>query len=179
MFASSTIGWRAGSARNRTDTLDAMTWLGSGSAEAVVKIGVTFVASLVFIWRWRRWSEPALLAGVLVLEVMVFVTSSFVVDRARPPVSQLDSVPLTSSFPSGHTAAAVAFYGAIAIIVFWHTRNRIARGRGTHRRGPPPSDRRRVTHVPRDAPPERRHRGRDHRSRVARRGLCRGETALA
>ena len=115
-------------ARNRTDTLDAVTWLGSGSAEAVVKISVTFVASLVFVWRWRRWSEPALLAGALVLEVMVFITSSFVVDRGRPPVSQLDSVPPTSSFPSGHTAAAVAFYGAIAIIVFWHTRNRIARG---------------------------------------------------
>ena len=59
---------------------------------------------------------------------MVFITSSLVVDRSRPPVSQLDSVPLTSSYPSGHTAAAVAFYGAIAIIVFWHTRNRIARG---------------------------------------------------
>ena len=115
-------------ARNRTDTLDAATWLGSGSAEAVVKISVTFVASLVFVWRWRRWSEPALLAGGMVLEVMVFITSSFVVDRGRPPVSQLDSVPPTSSFPSGHTAAAVAFYGAIAIIVFWHTRNRIARG---------------------------------------------------
>jgi membrane-associated phospholipid phosphatase len=115
-------------ARNRTDTLDAATWLGSGSAEALVKISVTVVASLVFVWRWRRWSEPALLAGALVLEVMVFITSSFVVDRGRPPVSQLDSVPPTSSFPSGHTAAAIAFYGALAIIVFWHTRNRIARG---------------------------------------------------
>ena len=115
-------------ADRRTGTFDALTWVGSGSAEAVVKISVTFVASLVFIWRWRRWSEPALLAGALILEVMVFVTSSFVVDRGRPPVSQLDSVPPTSSYPSGHTAAAVAFYGAIAIIVFWHTRNRIARG---------------------------------------------------
>jgi undecaprenyl-diphosphatase len=114
--------------RNRSDTLDAVTWVGSGSAEAVVKISVTFVGSVVFLLRWRRWSEPALLAGALVLEVMVFITSSLVVDRDRPPVSQLDSVPLTSSYPSGHTAAAVAFYGAIAILVFWHTRNRIARG---------------------------------------------------
>jgi membrane-associated phospholipid phosphatase len=50
-----------------------------------------------------------------------------VVGRARPPVSQLDSVPLTSSYPSGHTGAAVAFYGAIAIVVHWHTCRRIAR----------------------------------------------------
>jgi undecaprenyl-diphosphatase len=63
----------------------------------------------------------------LALEVTVFITASFVVDRGRPPISQLDSIPPTSSYPSGHTAAAVAFYGAIAIIVFWHTRNRVAR----------------------------------------------------
>ena len=94
----------------------------------MVKIIATVVLSAAFLWRWRRWSEPALLAGALVLEVMVFVTSSFVVDRGRPPIPQLDSVPPTSSYPSGHTAAAVAFYGALAIIVFWHTRNRVARG---------------------------------------------------
>jgi undecaprenyl-diphosphatase len=60
--------------------------------------------------------------------VSVFITASFVVDRGRPSISQLDSIPPTSSYPSGHTAAAVAFYGALAIIVFWHTRNRVARG---------------------------------------------------
>jgi undecaprenyl-diphosphatase len=42
-------------------------------------------------------------------------------------MSRLDPVPPTGSFPSGHAAAAVAFYGAIAIIVFWHTTRRSAR----------------------------------------------------
>jgi len=112
---------------HRTGTWNDLTWVGSGLAEAVVKITATVVLSAVFLWRWRRWTEPALLAGALLLEVIVFVTASFVVDRGRPPISRLDSVPLTSSYPSGHTAAAVTFYGAIAIIVFWHTRNRLAR----------------------------------------------------
>jgi undecaprenyl-diphosphatase len=112
---------------HRTATWNSVTWWGSGLAEAVVKITATVVLSLFFIWRYRRWSEPALLAGALVLEVMVFITSSFVVGRARPPISQLDTAPPTSSYPSGHTAAAVAFYGALAIIVVWHTRNRWAR----------------------------------------------------
>ena len=111
----------------RTGLWNDVTWVGSGLAEAVVKIAATVVLSAVFLWRWRRWTEPALLAGALVLEVMVFITSSFVVDRGRPPISPLDSVPPTSSYPSGHTMAAVAFYGAIAIIVFWHTRHRVAR----------------------------------------------------
>jgi undecaprenyl-diphosphatase len=96
-------------------------------ADAYVKIPATIVLSVFFLWRWRRWTEPALLIGALVLEVAVFLTSSVVVDRARPPISRLDPVPPTGSFPSGHAAAAVAFYGAIAIVVFWHTRSRVGR----------------------------------------------------
>ena len=61
------------------------------------------------------------------MRVLIFTTSSFVVDRARPGVPKLDTIPPTSSFPSGHAAAAVAFYGALAIIVFWHTRHRVTR----------------------------------------------------
>ena len=113
--------------RHRTELWNSLTWLGSGLAEAMVKIALTAALTVFFVVRFRRWTEPALLAGALVLEAMVFITSSFVVDRPRPPVSQLDSVPPTSSYPSGHTAAAVAFYGALAIIVFWHTRARWAR----------------------------------------------------
>lgn len=114
-------------ARQRTPTWDSVTWVGSGSAEAVVKITATLVLGSYFVWRWRRWNEVALLAGSLLFEVTVFITSSFIVDRDRPPVPPLDSVPPTSSYPSGHTAAAVAFYGALAIIVWWHVRSRWAR----------------------------------------------------
>ena len=49
------------------------------------------------------------------------------VDRPRPPIPHLDKIPPTGAFPSGHSAAAVAFYGALAIIVCWHTRNRLVR----------------------------------------------------
>jgi undecaprenyl-diphosphatase len=113
--------------RHRTDGWDAITWCGSMIADTYVKVPATIILSAFFLWRWRRWTEPALLIGALLLEVSVFITSSFVVDRARPPISRLDPVPPTGSFPSGHAAAAVAFYGAIAIIVFWHTRNRLGR----------------------------------------------------
>jgi membrane-associated phospholipid phosphatase len=113
--------------RHRTDGWDSVTWCGSMIADTYVKIPATIILSLIFLWRWHRWTEPALLVGALLLEVAVFVTSSVVVDRARPPISQLDPVPPTGAFPSGHAAAAVAFYGAIAIIVFWHTRRPLAR----------------------------------------------------
>jgi undecaprenyl-diphosphatase len=114
-------------ARHRTHTWDSVTEAGSFIADAYVKIPATVLLSVFFLWRWRRWTEPALLAGALVLEVAVFTSTSFVVDRPRPPISHLDPIPPTGSFPSGHSAAAVAFYGAIAIIVCWHTRHRLAR----------------------------------------------------
>ena len=114
--------------RQRTPTWDDLSWLGSGSAEAVVKISATIVLGAFFVWRWRRWNEFALLAGSLVFEVTVFTATSFLVDRDRPPVPHLDTVPPTGSFPSGHTAAAVAFYGALAIIVWWHVRSPAVRG---------------------------------------------------
>jgi undecaprenyl-diphosphatase len=113
--------------RHRTATWDDITWAGSMIADAYVKVPATLVLCAIFVWCWRRWTEPALLAGALVLEVSVFSLGSFIVDRPRPPIAHLDPIPPTGSFPSGHSAAAVAFYGAIAIIVCWHTRSRIAR----------------------------------------------------
>ena len=104
------------------------TWVGSVVADVYVKIPATLLLSAFFLWRWRRWTEPALLAGALALEVCVFVSTAVAIDRPRPPIAHLDSIPPTGSFPSGHSAAAVAFYGAIAIVVCWHARSRLGRG---------------------------------------------------
>jgi undecaprenyl-diphosphatase len=120
-------GVARGLRRNGSETWDALSWCGSMIADVDVKVPATVILCGLFIWRWRRWTEPALLAGALILEAGVFVTASMVVDRGRPPIRQLDSVPPTGAFPSGHSAAAVAFYGAIAIIVCWHTRRSLAR----------------------------------------------------
>ena len=56
------------------------------------------------------------MAVTLILEAMVFITTTFIVGRSRPPVPHLDGSPVGSSFPSGHVAAAVC-YAAIAIVV--------------------------------------------------------------
>jgi undecaprenyl-diphosphatase len=53
----------------------------------------------------------------LVLEVTTFVTITLFVDRSRPPVHHLDAAPPTSSFPSGHTAAAVVLSVGLLIVV--------------------------------------------------------------
>lgn len=112
----------------RTPDWNDSTAVGSTSADSLVKIPGTIVLSLLFLWRWRRWREAGLLVGALALESSAFVITSFIVDRSRPPIEQLDSIPPTGSFPSGHTGAAVAFYGALAVIVWWHVRNPLVRG---------------------------------------------------
>jgi len=114
-------------ADRRSDRWNDATWVGSGLADIFVKVPAAAALGAFFVWRWRRWNEAALLVGALAFEAAVFVSASMVVGRARPAISQLDSIPLTSSYPSGHTGAAVAFYGAIAIVVYWHTCRRIAR----------------------------------------------------
>ena len=76
---------------------------------------------------WRRWHDGVFLAVAVSLEASVFVIVSFIVDRDRPPVEQLDPPAPSGSFPSGHTAAAVAFYAGLFLVVCWHTRNRAVR----------------------------------------------------
>ena len=46
-----------------------------------------------------------------------FLTANTIVPRERPAVLRLDSTPSTGSFPSGHVAASVALWCAIALVV--------------------------------------------------------------
>lgn len=90
-------------------------WLTYGAETiTVIVVGlVLFVALRLYLHRWR---ESLFLLATLAGEVTIFVCTTLIIDRERPPVAHLDSAPPTSSFPSGHTAAAVCLYGAIAII---------------------------------------------------------------
>jgi len=75
----------------------------------------------------RRWREAAFLAIALTLEITVFLSVTFVINRPRPAVPRLNSTPSTGSFPSGHTAAATVLFIGIAVIVACCTRNAPAR----------------------------------------------------
>jgi undecaprenyl-diphosphatase len=62
-----------------------------------------------------------------VIEVSVFLISTVFVNRPRPDVPRLDVSPPTSSYPSGHTAAAIVLYVALALIVSVLTRSALLR----------------------------------------------------
>ena len=111
---------------HRTPMWDRLTVWGSGLAETLTKIIVTTVLALVLLKVWKRWFEPLILAVTLIVEASAFIVVTTVVNRPRPPVARLDNSPVGSSFPSGHVAAAAAYF-AITVIIFWHTRKVCAR----------------------------------------------------
>ena len=69
------------------------------------------------------WRPVVFVVVTLVGEVTLYFLSSQVVSRARPAVADLTSgLPSGASWPSGHAAAAVALYGALAALVIAYGR---------------------------------------------------------
>ena len=97
-----------------------------GGTLTVTALAVLAVAVAAFVW--RRWREPMLVAVAVAGEVAIFVTVTLLVDRQRPPVRHLDPAPPTSSFPSGHTAATVVLWGALAVLASERARSALVRG---------------------------------------------------
>jgi membrane-associated phospholipid phosphatase len=87
-------------------------------------IALTALAAMVFRWKFGRWRESLVVIYAVIGETAIFTATTLFIDRPRPSVPQLDTAPPTSSFPSGHTAAAVCFYGSVAAIILWHSRHR-------------------------------------------------------
>ncbi len=111
-------------AARRSATLDTLTVLGSGSANTQTAIAVAAVAFLLLRWWLGRWYESWVVVAAIVGELVVFLAVTAAVHRARPAVPRLDVAPPTSSFPSGHTGAAVALYGCLAYLVLRYARQR-------------------------------------------------------
>ena len=109
-------------AEQRTPRLDTLSEYGSMLSDTLTKVTAVPLLGAVFVVAWRRWHDAVFLAAVLLFEVSVFATTAYLVGRDRPPVEQLDGSLPTNSFPSGHVAAAVAFYVGLLVIARWHTR---------------------------------------------------------
>ena len=76
---------------------------------------VLLVVGLVW-WRTRDWRFSVFPAFAVFLQLTIFLIAANLVDRHRPPVTELDPAPPTSSYPSGHVGASTALYVSIALL---------------------------------------------------------------
>ncbi|MGN2637709.1 phosphatase PAP2 family protein [Nocardia takedensis] len=91
-----------------------------GNTTAVIAVALIVAALAVAIL--RTWRPVLFLVVAMVGEITLFLTSSAVVDRDRPKVLPLDPhLPPTASFPSGHVAAALTLYAAVALLIWTNT----------------------------------------------------------
>jgi undecaprenyl-diphosphatase len=109
---------------HRTPALDEWSHWGSMASDTFTKLIAVPLLCAVFVVAWKRWHDAVFLATVMLFEVSVFATTAYLVGRDRPPVEQLDGSLPTNSFPSGHVAAAVAFYVGLFVIARWHTKRK-------------------------------------------------------
>lgn len=114
--------WLAGV---RTETRTDLSWVGSelagGYAVPAVLALVVLVTAVL-----RRWMIAAYVVFAVAVESATYRATTIFVERRRPDVERLESLAVDASFPSGHTAASIALYSGLAVLVT----SRWVRGRG-------------------------------------------------
>ena len=113
-------------ARHRSVGLTDASLVGSIIGGGVVLPIIAGCAALVAALA-RRWRLAGFLACALAVESGSYRVTTLVVHRHRPDVHRLETLPVNASYPSGHTAAAIAVYGGIALLLTSRIANKGAR----------------------------------------------------
>ena len=103
-------------AAHRTPTRTDASLIGSIVAGGVVLpivVGVLALAAAVF----RKWRLVAFFVFALAVESATYRLTTLVVHSHRPRVHRLESLPVQASYPSGHTAASIAVYCGLALLI--------------------------------------------------------------
>ena len=108
--------------RGRDAASSAWSHSGSTIGDTLTVIGIAVAVGIVLLVMKRR-ASVMLLATAMLAELSIFVATTLLVERDRPDVAQMDVSPPTSSFPSGHTAAATALALSLALIITWNVRS--------------------------------------------------------
>jgi membrane-associated phospholipid phosphatase len=108
--------WLAG---NRTDFRTDLSYYGSMIGDAPVLVPLV-AGVIVFLVLSRRWRTASFVLQAGTVEFACYGLTVLFITRVRPEVVRLDPFNVNHSFPSGHTAAATAVYGACALLVAAH-----------------------------------------------------------
>ncbi len=65
----------------------------------------------------RKWRIAAFVVFALAVESATYRATTLVVHSHRPRVPRLERLPVDTSYPSGHTAASIAVYGGLVLLL--------------------------------------------------------------
>jgi membrane-associated phospholipid phosphatase len=85
----------------------------SGGVVLPIVAGLTALVCAVL----RKWRVAAFLVFVLGVESATYRITTLVVHRHRPRVVRLENLPVNASYPSGHTAASIAVYCGLSLLL--------------------------------------------------------------
>jgi undecaprenyl-diphosphatase len=95
-----------------TDVSGVGSTLGGAPLVPILVGAIALVCALL-----REWTIAAFAALVLVVESATYRVTSLAVPRDRPHVHRLEDLPADASYPSGHTAAAIAVYVGLVLLL--------------------------------------------------------------
>ena len=95
----------------------------SGGVVLPIVAGLTAVTAAAF----RKWRVAAFIVFVLAVESASYRITTLAVHRHRPRVVRLEHLPVNASYPSGHTAASIAVYCGLALLLTSLVKNRLVR----------------------------------------------------
>jgi membrane-associated phospholipid phosphatase len=100
-------------------------WLsGIGDVYAIpALVGLTALVAAVR----RAWAIVGFIVGAIAVEAATYRIATLAIHRERPRVPRLDDLPADASYYSGHTAASVAVYCGIALLLTSRVRSAAAR----------------------------------------------------
>jgi membrane-associated phospholipid phosphatase len=103
-------------AQHRTGTLTTIAEVGSQVGGAPVLPILVGIVALVCAY-FRHWLIAAFAVFVLTIESATYRVTSIAVPRERPSVHRLEQLEVDASYPSGHTAASVAVYAGLVLLL--------------------------------------------------------------
>lgn len=103
-------------AQHRTGTLTTIAEVGTEVGGAPVLPIIVGLVAIVCAFM-RRWLIAAFAVFVLAVESATYRVTSILVPRDRPSVHRLEGLEFDASYPSGHTAASIAVYSGLVLLL--------------------------------------------------------------
>ena len=75
----------------------------------------------------RKWRVMAFVVFALGVESATYRATTLVIHSHRPRVLRLESLPVNASYPSGHTAASIAVYSGLVLLLTSQFTNSVSR----------------------------------------------------